>query len=408
VASIHILSGNPNWCCSLKLATGRWTFKSTGLKAVERNRAAACSLCEQWQRVEDGLAPKAGSENHLRFENSREVAEQFMTATRKLAQGGFTEADARALLDELLKAGWHNPLSQESIRQFFDTWLEGKELACKKRTADRYRKVVNDFLGALGKRDGQPLSGLTPRDIEAFRSVRLKQGCSPVTVSQDLKIVRSILERARKQGAISSNPAASVESPRGAVLDRDVFTPEEVSALYDAADAEWKTAILFGYFAGMRLSDAVARNWREIDLAAEVVDYVQGKTGRRVVVPLHPELAGHLMALAGDDPKGMLTPRLGGFAGKSTGYVSKLFARVMASAGIDCGECRRPSGRIFSRKSFHALRHSFVSVMANAGIPDEVRQKLTGHASPAVHKRYTHIELHPLKTAIGALPALRK
>ena len=80
----------------------------------------------------------------------------------------------------------------------------------------------------------------------------------------------------------------------------------------------------------------------------------------------------------------------------------------MEKAGIDCGECRRDSGRIFSRKSFHALRHSFVSVMANAGIPDEVRQKLTGHASPAVHKRYTHLELQPLKTAIAALPTLRK
>ena len=279
MASIHILHGKPNWCCSLKLANGRRTFKSTGLKAVERNRAAACSLCEQWQRVEDDLTFKAGSENHLKFENPREVAEQFVTATRKLAQGAFTEADARALLDELLKAGQHNPLSQESIRQFLNSWLEGKELARKKRTADRYRKVVSDFLGALGKRSGQPLSALTPRDIEAFRAVRLKQGCSPVTVSQDLKIVRSILEQARKQGIIVSNPAASVESPRGEGLDRDVFTPEEVGVLYDAADAEWRTAILFGYFAGMRLSDAVSRSWREIDLAAEVIDYVQGKTG---------------------------------------------------------------------------------------------------------------------------------
>jgi integrase len=267
---------------------------------------------------------------------------------------------------------------------------------------------VSDFIATLGKRAAQPLSALTPRDIEAFRAVRLKQGCSPVTVSQDLKIVRSILERARKQGTIISNPAASVESPRGEGLDRDVFTPEEVSALYDAADAEWRTAILFGYFAGMRLSDAVSRSWREIDLAAEVIDYVQGKTGRRVVVPIHPNLVDHLMAKAGDDPTGMLTPRLGQFAGKSTGCVSKLFARVMGKAGIDCGECRRASGRIFSRKSFHSMRHSFVSVMANAGIPDEVREKLTGHASPAVHKRYTHLELQPLKTAIGALPALRK
>ena len=174
---------------------------------------------------------------------------------------------------------------------------------------------MSDFLGALGKRASQPLAGLTPRDVEAFRSVRLKQGCSPITVAQDLKIVRGILEIARKQGVIINNPAASVESPRGAGLDRDVFTSGEIKALYDAADAEWRTAILFGYFAGMRLSDAVSRSWREIDLAAEVIDYVQGKTGRRVVVPLHPNLVDHLMAKAGDDPTGMLTPRLGNSPG---------------------------------------------------------------------------------------------
>ena len=42
-----------------------WTFKSTRLKAIERNRATAQSLCEQWQRVEDNLDPKAGWENCL-------------------------------------------------------------------------------------------------------------------------------------------------------------------------------------------------------------------------------------------------------------------------------------------------------------------------------------------------------
>jgi integrase len=390
MASIHMLPAKPNWYCSIKLTNGKRTFKSTGLKASEKNRAAALSLCEQWQRVEDDLSPKTGTENHLKFENPREVAEQFVTATRKLAQGGFTEADARALLDELLKAGRLNPLSQESVEQFFRAWLEGKELAKKKRTADRYRKVVTDFLSALGARARQPVSGLTP-----------------VTVAQDLKIVRGILEIARKQGVVINNPAASVESPRGGAFDRDVFTPFEVKAIYDAASDEWKMATLFGYYGGMRLSDAVSRSWREIDLITEVIDYTQRKTGRRVVVPLHPDLVDHLMKIAGDDPKGMLTPKLAKFVEKSTRYVSKLFARVMAAAGVDCGESKRDTGRMFSRKSFHALRHSFVSVMANAGIPDEVRQKLTGHASAAVHKRYTHLELQPLKTAIQALPTLK-
>ncbi|MDA1273877.1 MAG: hypothetical protein O2960_07475, partial [Verrucomicrobia bacterium] len=36
----------------------------------------------------------------------------------------------------------------------------------------------------------------------------------------------------------------------------------------------------------------------------------------------------------------------------------------------------------------------------------EVRQKLTGHADAAMHQRYTHLELLPLKQAIATLPSV--
>jgi len=38
-------------------------------------------------------------------------------------------------------------------------------------------------------------------------------------------------------------------------------------------------------------------------------------------------------------------------------------------------------GRNVSRLSFHSLRHTFNSAIANADVPLEIRQKLTGHGS---------------------------
>ena len=63
-------------------------------------------------------------------------------------------------------------------------------------------------------------------------------------------------------------------------------------------------------------------------------------------------------------------------------------------------------GRNRCSLSFHSLRHSFNSAMATAGIPQEIRQKLTGHASKAVNDRYTHTELATLKGAIESLPSI--
>ena len=56
--------------------------------------------------------------------------------------------------------------------------------------------------------------------------------------------------------------------------------------------------------------------------------------------------------------------------------------------------------------SFHALRHSFTSALANAGVAPELRMKLTGHKSESVHAGYTHHELETLRAAVGKLPAL--
>jgi len=56
-----------------------------------------------------------------------------------------------------------------------------------------------------------------------------------------------------------------------------------------------------------------------------------------------------------------------------------------------------------SRRTFHALRHSFTSGLANAGVAPELLMKLTGHSSEAVCRGYTHHELEVLKSAVSKL-----
>jgi len=55
---------------------------------------------------------------------------------------------------------------------------------------------------------------------------------------------------------------------------------------------------------------------------------------------------------------------------------------------------------------FHSFRHALTSIMANAGVPVEVWQKFTGHASAEMNQHYTHHEIETLRAAVGKLPAL--
>jgi hypothetical protein len=56
--------------------------------------------------------------------------------------------------------------------------------------------------------------------------------------------------------------------------------------------------------------------------------------------------------------------------------------------------------------TFHSLRHSFNSEMASAGVGEELRMKLTGHATREQNKKYTHHELEPLRAAINRMPSI--
>jgi integrase len=88
--------------------------------------------------------------------------------------------------------------------------------------------------------------------------------------------------------------------------------------------------------------------------------------------------------------------------------LSGQFRLLMSKAGIAgrTTERRGEKGRNRSSLTFHSLRHSFNSAMANAGVPQELRQRLTGHAAKAINDRYTHTQLETLRTAVGLVPGL--
>jgi len=168
--------------------------------------------------------------------------------------------------------------------------------------------------------------------------------------------------------------------------------------------------ILTGYFTGARLVDLARLVWRDIDLSKRIIAFVQRKTGSSVQIPIHPELYEYLLELPKPDrPQKPVFPKLFNKPGAGRSGLSMSFKRLMQRAGIDDGVAREKDGKLgrnVSRLSFHSLRHSFNSAMANANVPLEIRQKLTGHASQDMNKQYTHLELETVRRAVESISRL--
>ena len=268
---------SPFWYCAFTLPDGRRAFRST--KQV--NRKLALGICLEWE--------KSARQGH---------------------EGSFTEAQARKVLNTILENTGQAPMQSETINEYLNNWINGKGLANKPRTAERYRIVVEKFLASLGPKARHPLGALTVRDLEKFRNESMAEGKAPNTVGMEIKILRIVLNVARRQGRITVNPAEAVELPKVVSHTRDVFKPEQVRMLLAVAKEEWQTAILAGFYLGARLSDVINLTWENVDLTGGVITYEQRKTGKTVTAPLHADLKNHLLKLAGDNPRAPLCPTL--------------------------------------------------------------------------------------------------
>ena len=89
--------------------------------------------------------------------------------------------------------------------------MASPQLSKKDTTARRYKKAIEEFVDSLGPKTDKSIVALTPADVEHFRDVRTKQGVSAATVKLDLKLVRSVLNTARRHALILHNPIAVSE-----------------------------------------------------------------------------------------------------------------------------------------------------------------------------------------------------
>jgi integrase len=368
------------WICCYTAADGRQLKRST----KQTDKSKAWEVCLTYERAET------------------------MARNRLI-----TEAQLRKVLSDTLARVTGEAIHAPSIREWLDEWLAARKGTAAEATIRKYRQVVGDFTGHLGRKADARLEAITPADFISFRDYLLAGGRTPQTVNQLVrKVLAAPFTLAVKLGQIPTNPLVAIAPLRTAEGEKGVFSPEQVARLVEVADGDWKGVILTGYYTGARLQDVTNLKWSNVDLEKRLISFKAKKTKTMVLVTIHQDLEDHLLTLkSADDPQSPVFPTVAGQAGPGRNGLSMTFKRIMAVAGIESATAREragQAGRSLSALSFHSLRHSFNSALANAGVSQELRQKLTGHASALVNSRYTHHEIETLRQAVEAIPRLPK
>jgi integrase len=226
------------------------------------------------------------------------------------------------------------------------------------------------------------LDEISQQDVADFRRWLIGEELSPSSVNRHLATVRSIYNLARKWGVYDGvNPAASPNMMQERGRDR-YLTPEQTRALAAALDRDFNQTAAVALFVlmttGARKQEILKARWEHVDLDRRMLTVPRSKSGRPRHIPLSPPVVAVLAR--------QLRRRVDGhpfvFPGKNPGEplenVRSTWERVRSAAGLD------------DDLRIHDLRHSFASVLANAGTPLNEIGVILGHSQLSTTQRYAH------------------
>lgn len=327
--------------------------------------------------------------------------------------GEITQATAIKFANELLERVGQEPVGKISTSEFAADWLKRGLKA--DTTRKRYESVVKAFLKFIGPRRAKAAIGsLTTDEVERFRDDEMAKGKTASTAVFGVKVLRALFESAKRKSQRLDNPADGVEAIPVTQQERRPFTDDQITELLSKADLEWKGMILFGAFGGLRLNDAANLAWSQVDLEAQTVTFVPVKTARKqpkaITVALHKLVVAYLKSRVRlGKATGALFISLAGRKSGSAGGLSNQFASLLLRTGIrtevlkTTEKPKESRGRQFNELGFHSTRHYFISKMANADVPKEVRKSLAGHSPDDAHSRYTHLDVPTQKRALDKI-----
>ena len=183
--------------------------------------------------------------------NTKRDAEKFeQDLKRSILDGTFGKVEQKVV-----------PTLAEFEKEFISNYAESNNKKSEVMTKKGVFK--HHLVPAFG---AKRLDQIGARDIEAFKSLKLRQGKSAKTVNNMSTILRKMLSVAQEWGVIPFLPKVKwLKVPPNKF---DFLTFEEADRLMAAAEGEWRTMITLALKTGLRLGELLALSWDDVDLVA--------------------------------------------------------------------------------------------------------------------------------------------
>ena len=334
------------------------------------------------------------------------------------AQDGWTldkaEAELRHVLADVERGLWA-PIATRSVsspatptfHEFASAWLDARRGELRDTSIADYSWQLSNHL--LPFFHAHRLSQITVAEVDRYREFKVREAVlSAESINKTITRLGQVLAVAEERDLIPRNPVRVNTRNRKlkAKRKRPVWldSAEQIQALLDAAGqldaatnartAGRRALIATLTFAGLRIGEATALRWRDIDLPRGQITVGRSKTeaGERIVdiLPvLQDELTEHRATTMAAAPDGLVFPTSTGSRRDKDNARERVVRPVVRRADellAERGQEPLPAG-----VTAHKLRHTFASLLfVRREDPPTVMAQL-GHSDAAFTLRvYAH------------------
>ncbi|MFV0535246.1 MAG: tyrosine-type recombinase/integrase [Cumulibacter sp.] len=248
-----------------------------------------------------------------------------------------------------------------------------------------------------------PLASITPADIETWIKSMHDDGLAGSTIRTRVANIRPVFAAAVRDGHLTDNPCSGVRLPRITRRATRVTLPseEDVRRLVQGAPQPYDLLFALVAYAGLRLGEARALTWGDIDINARQLhvrhqiqqrpgggwELLPPKYGSYRTIPLAPQLIGPLLEAEREVPRLVVEGSEGGPV--HPGSIQRAWSRHRRSVGLP------------EDLHIHDLRHWFASRLIGTGTDILAVQRQLGHAKASTTLDvYGHVWITPAPTTI--------
>ena len=225
----------------------------------------------------------------------------------------------------------------------------------------------------------------------------LHETCKKSTIGRKLAALKGFFRYLVREGVLARDPLVGFSTPKQEAPLVKFLSVDEAFRVLGCLPEEGilpardRAVMEVLYSSGVRVSELVGLNWREVDFSLGVLK-VFGKGSKERIVPVGEVALAALRGYA-DHQRG----RWGRTArGEEPVFLNRFGTRITTRSIARIVEKYLRLAGIPVRMGPHGLRHTFATHLLNAGADLRSIQELLGHVSLSTTQRYTHVNLDQL------------